>query len=58
MKIKEFERCFQKIDKSNSGFINKSEIGSFLRAAGQNPTMKIIKDITEWLNEFSNRFLF
>ena len=51
--MEEFERCFQKIDKSHTGFISINEIGSFLRATGLNPTMNIIKEITEWLNEFS-----
>ncbi|CAF0704883.1 unnamed protein product [Brachionus calyciflorus] len=45
-----FKDSFNKIDKANTGTILISEIGSLLRAVGMNPSLKTIKEITDWFD--------
>ena len=43
--------CFNKFDISGKHLLESHEIGSVVRAAGLNPTLKEISKIIAWLSE-------
>jgi len=57
--IDDFKVCFNKFDTSGKHMVEAHEIGSLIRAAGLNPTLKEISKIIAWLSESRMiRFLF
>jgi len=49
--IDDFKVCFNKFDTSGKHMVESHEIGSLIRAAGLNPTLKEISKIIAWLSE-------
>jgi len=45
--LQEFQEAFQLFDKDNDGKLNSDELGTVMRALGQNPTQAEIKNIVK-----------